>query len=116
MVLQVEGEQKTYRVRPFEVVELSHRPDVLGPATNDTKTTWDAGPHVMVRQGRRLGVFAVDAPMAALLRQLDTARRLGQPSAVPPELLGELIAAGVVCDPDVVAHGQKGGGAMLSTR
>jgi radical SAM superfamily enzyme YgiQ (UPF0313 family) len=107
VVLSVEGELQTYRVRPFEVVtppEPFERQAPAAPAPAE-----EAGPQVLVRQERGIDLFAVDAAMEGTLRQVSSARHSGQAAAVAPALLGELIAAGVMWPGDALDRSQKGG-------
>ena len=69
----------------------------------------------MVRQGGRLNIFTVDDEMVTTLGRLDDARRFRQAAPVVPDLMDELLAAGVVCGADCLVNGQKGGVAMVST-
>jgi radical SAM superfamily enzyme YgiQ (UPF0313 family) len=107
VLLSVEGELHTYRVRPFELVTP---PDPVSRLTTTAPVPAPtAGPHVLVRQERGIDLFAIDEAMVGTLQQVSSACQTGRAAPVAANLLEELFAAGVVGRRDVRDRSQQGG-------
>lgn len=94
--LQVDNRLQPYHAQRYNVIHLPHPPSRFDEVARLPAIGGPGRPYLMVRQDERIRYFEIDEAVVPLFDRIRTAERSRETVKVPPDLLAEMLTAGVL--------------------